>query len=151
MSRIFWSLTIIAAACSLPGCITGRLDAPEGYIETRYPGQYEQRFISSDHNVLAVRAMDNPKGGTLDFWTKAVRNELTSIIGYELKAESDIAAGRLVGRLFEFAASTDHGDYTYLVAVFVTDRQVSVVEAGGPADAMAADRDKLLHAIASLR
>ncbi len=149
--------TIVAAAvlCVLgAGGCQPKLDLPDGFVEVpdRADGLYDLRAVSADGVALAVRTHSNPDGGTLEFWAEAVRNELTTARGYQLLTDEPVesAAGE-AGRLMTLSARRGGVEFTYLVAVYVPGRKVSVVEAGGRADAVKGRLGALKNAMLTLR
>ncbi len=141
----------VAALVLAGGCTTGQIERPDGYLEIQTGPQYAQRFLSVDGNVIASRSMENPKGGDLDYWTKAISREMTEVAGYTLKESQPIKAGRVEGTLFDFRTPVGGIDHTYLVAVYVDGSTIALVEAGGQSEKLAPDRDKLIAAIRSLK
>ena len=144
MTRICTVLTLAAAAL-LAGC---GIEPPKNYLEIASGPNYDHRYLSAGGNVLATRTVSNPKGGTLDFWTEAIRKELVDSAGYTLTGEPQkIGSGSREGRLFDFRTKVGDAPHTYLLAVYVSWSRVTLIEAAGQSDKIEADRKKLLEAM----
>jgi len=65
--------------------------------------------------------------------------------------ESIKSASELDGVLFSFELGEGQGKVTYLVALYVTPQRIYTIEAGGAADALGEDMEKLRKAILSFR
>lgn len=131
----------------ISGC--GGITPPPGYLKIQPGVNYAERYLSVEGNVIAVRAEPNPKGGTLDYWAQAIQKEMVDVAGYTLVKCDPIKASAGEGRLIEFSANVGDVPHTYWVAVFVNWQRILVVEAGGKADKMAADRAAIVKAIQS--
>jgi hypothetical protein len=97
----------------------------------RYPdGEY--RATTADGVVLGVRAMDNDPKGELAFWARAVELRMRDAGGYALLDKRSVAArGGLTGVAMRFGHDEGKIPYLYTVAIFVTDKKIYLVEAGG--------------------
>jgi hypothetical protein len=119
---------------ALAGCGRPFVPAtPPGFVDmgTRYPdGEY--RATTADGVVIGVRAWDNePKGG-LAFWSRALELRMRDTGGYALLDKRDVAArGGLTGVAMRFGHDEGKIPYVYTVALFVTDKKIYVLEAGG--------------------
>ena len=121
-------------------------------VERRKAGPYEVRAIAADGTVVGLRRQWNPENGSLKFWTEAVKRELTDGRGYAATAEEDVKADNgTPGRLMKFSANPRGQDAVYLVALFVTNGDVLVAEAGGTADAMKTHEGELRKCLLSAR
>lgn len=124
-------------ACVLSGTACAPTGAvPESFVavEEAKLGPYDSRAVSAEGVVYAVRKIENPRGGTLDFWAAAAQRELTEGKGYSLEASEAIrSATGWDGRLLRFTAERSGAPFTYLVALYVRDVDIVVAEAGGRA------------------
>ena len=141
-------LSCVVVAAALAGCLHD-FNSPPGFVEADAGYQFEKRAVSADGVVVGLRTEENPEDGTLEFWTTAIRNELTEGRGYELlKEEAVVAENGEPGTLMDFAAKQGLTEMRYMTVVYVTGSTVLVGEAGGKADAFAAQegaiRDSLL-------
>jgi len=144
---------ILTCATILSGCFH-TMEAPVNFVSVDRAdlGSYTVRAVSADGMVIGLRTQDNPKRGTLAFWAEAVRNELVAGKGYNLvKAEDVTAAPGRPGRLMQFAATDRGADFTYLLAVYVTDYSVLLAEAGGKKEAVAAREEDIRRCLLSAR
>ena len=135
----------------LAGCHT--IETPVNFVQVERGdlGGYHVRAMSADGVVVGLRTQDNPKRGTLEFWSAAMQNELTGR-GYRLVKAEDIrgASGQL-GRLMEFATDQRGTGFTYLLATYVTDSTVLLAEAGGKTEAVDKYRPRIRQSLLTAR
>jgi len=148
----FLSLAVLAAA--LAGC-GATMDLPDGFVQAHKRGRsgYRIRGVSADGVVAGVReGYRNPANGTLDFWATAIRNELVRSRGYVPVSDQPVKSdtGRC-GRLMTFQSRRSGAAFTYMVAVYVTDRQVRIAEAGGRTEAVQPKMVALKSSLLSVR
>lgn len=134
-------LFVLLVAWALAGCGAGfAIEHPADFVvleDASSEGRgYALRATSADGVVLAVRALDNERHGSRDFWVEAIRNRLRRDRGYALTSESEVsAASGERGHQMRFGHDDASGrPYVYWVTVFVTDARIFVVEAGGRRD-----------------
>jgi len=128
-------LGAVLGAAMLAGCVRG-LELPPNFVamEKADLGHYDFRAVSADGVVLALSVRDNPKKGTLEFWSEAIRNELTDR-GYSLvKTEAVESSSNVPGTMLTMEEDLRGQKFTYVLAVFVKSREVLIAEAGGKAD-----------------
>lgn len=104
-----------------------------------YP--YDFRATTPDGLVLAVREFDNSRErGDIEFWVRAIENELRLDKGYALLDKSEVKTKKgLTGTQLRFGLDREEQAHIYIVSVFVTERgtlsgkksRVYIVEAGG--------------------
>jgi hypothetical protein len=152
-----WRNAIAALAVTtalLTGCEpVGDFALPEHFVKIDDPhdrDEYDVRGVSADGVVLGVRSEENLSNGTLAFWTEAMTNELTGR-GYTLESTEDVtSAAGAQGKLLTWSTTSHGRSFTYVQALLVTQRNVTIAEAGGRSKAMAARsqdiRDALLSA-----
>ena len=129
---------LLVASAFIPAC-TARMELPANFVrlEASDRGPYDVRGVSADGVVVALRHYPNPKGGSLEFWAEAVRNELTGGRGYSLEDTEEVkSASGVHGRMMTFAARRRGAAGEYITAVFVTRSKVLVAEAGGKKEAL---------------
>jgi hypothetical protein len=159
--KIIIAASVVAGVCILAAAgvaayILTRpaLKLPADFVEVEGGERsgFEVRAIAADGTVVGLRRRKNPENGTLKFWMDAVKRELTGGRGYELLAEEDVEsdAGE-PGKLMKFSAKSRGQEGRYLVALFVTDGEVLVAEAGGKADAVKAHEDEIRKSFLSVR
>lgn len=143
---------MIVSAGTLSGCREPQLTMPESYLRLESPGDlYADRALSADAVYLALRKEQPAQGGNLEFWFRAVRNELVGQ-GYVLGAETKIASTDDVpGVRLDFSHAAGGRAMGYSAAVWVHADRVTVAEAGGPKAAFDADHDRLHTALTSVK
>jgi hypothetical protein len=106
-----------------------------GVLEESYP--YDHRATTPDGVVIGVRELKYKKEqGDLEFWTKAVENQLRLDSGYALLETKDVSTKKgLKGKQLRFGIDREGVAHRYQVTIFVTKRgkkqRVYVIEAGG--------------------
>jgi hypothetical protein len=145
-------LLMITAVAVSGGCAAG-LDVPPGYVRVRDPSPYELKAVSARGAVVALSSRANEdKSADLTFWSQAVEHQKVDLDGMRLAGRESIQSKRgRDGVLFNFESGEGQGKVTYLVGLFVTPQRIYTVEAGGPADIVAQDMDKLRAAVQSVR
>ena len=136
----------------LAGCAP-RIDVPTGYVKLREPGAYDLKAVSARGCVLALKTRPNEDAtADLTFWSQALEHQKVDLDGLRLAAREAIRSnsGR-DGVLFNFELGEGQGKVAYLIALYVTPHEICTVEAGGPADMMSQDMDKLRAAMSSVR
>ena len=117
------------------GCHT--LTPPPDFmpVERGDLGEYDQRVVSADGVVIGLRSQATASPGTLEFWSQAVANELTTNKGYQLAgAEDTLSVNGQKCKFMTFHYSLRGNSMTYLLAIYVDGRGVLLAEAGGKAD-----------------
>jgi hypothetical protein len=133
-SRVVSVALSVALAALCVGCgHPFRAATPSGFVDlgTGYAdGEY--RAVTADGVVIGVRAWDNDPKGELPFWSRALERRMHDIGGYALLDKHDVAARHdLHGVEMRFGHDEGKTPYLYTVALFVTEKKIYVVEAGG--------------------
>jgi hypothetical protein len=124
------------------------METPAGYVRLDPVLGYDYRAVSADGAVISVRTVDNPRDATLEFWNKAISNELVEARGYKLNAKQDVKSERgTAGTEMTLRTQVEGIDYVYLLTVFVKSRQVIVFEAAGPASTIEPDLPAIRNAV----
>lgn len=147
-------VTVLAMAAAVGGCQQVKMDVPGSFVSVGKDnlGPYDQRAVSADGVVLACRTQDNAKHATLDFWAKAIKNELAGKPGYSLTSDDPAHSyAGLEGRLMVFSATRRGAAFTYMLGVFVKGDRVILAEAGGRTDAVKPLNNDLKAAMLSVR
>jgi hypothetical protein len=124
----------VAASLAAAGCGRSFVPAtPPGFVDLgdNYPdGEY--RATTADGAVLGIRAFDNEPKGELAFWSRALENRMRENGGYALLAKRSVtSSGGLVGAGLDFGHDEGSTPHLYRVVLFVTDKKIFVLEAGG--------------------
>lgn len=122
--------------------------APTGFAAWKKTSRFAAS--SADDVVYRVRTEKNKPFADLAFWTEALRTRQRDA-GYTALAEGTTnAASGQPGAWIELGAANGTRDDVYLVAVFVDDKRLVVVEAAGEAGVFTTHRDAVLAALAKL-
>ena len=168
LSTIGSSLLLLAAGALAIGCGPSfTLSTPPGFIELdeKY-SPYDYRATTADGVVIAARELDNDRHGELGFWVKAIENRMRERGGYALIESKQVkSADGVEGRLLRFghddqggagsslqAQGTGSGrPHLYYLAVFVTEKKIFLVEAGGTKELISSQAAVVDSAIAAFR
>jgi hypothetical protein len=130
LQAILLSLSMAAAACAPRVTV----QTPPGFAVLEDQQEYVYRATSADGVVIGVRAEDNKPSGNLDFWADVLDRTLRRG-GYVQEAEGAVMPLRsragFAGREMRYLRDDSGHKYRFWVAVFVTEKKVWVVEAGG--------------------
>lgn len=148
--RSCWrTLSALLLACCPIACAPV-LTPPPGFVEVK-GAPYTFRASTADGLVLSVRELEHEPEGDLEFWVRAIENELRLDRGYALLATRDVKTNQgLVGKQLRFGHDEDARPHLYWVSVFVTDSHLYVVEAGGTKELMEANETTLMSATSTL-
>ncbi len=146
-------LALLLAASALAGCGHPFVAAtPPGFVDLgdRYPnGEY--RATTADGVVIGIRAWDNDPKGQLSFWARALERRMREMGGYALLDKQDVTAlGGLHGVQMRMGHDEGKTPYLYIVALFVSDKKIYVVEAGGTKDEVTKQEGQIKWAIEHL-
>jgi len=135
MKRILLMLSLAAASSlATAGCGRSFVPAtPPGFVDLgdTYP-EGEYRATTADGAVIGIRAFDNDPKGELAFWSRALENRMRETGGYALLKKSAVTSrDGLVGTELDFGHDEGRTPHLYRIALFVTDKKIFVIEAGG--------------------
>ena len=148
-SNIIVALIAIGTVC---GCAP-EIKVPDNFVSTgnAYNSIYDMRAVSADGVVIAARTVNNPKNGTLKFWTTAIQGELADS-GHKLTDTKSVTSDSGVdGKLMTFSRRNRGQTFTYLVAVFIDGSRILVAEAGGEVEVYKAHEEDIESAMLSVR
>ncbi len=147
------SACALALLCACGPSLT--LTTPSGFVELteESPDEtFDYRATTADGLVLAARQLEHSPHGTLEFWTRAVENEIRQRGGYALLESQPVkTAGGLSGTQLRFGHDEGRKPHLYYVTIFVTERFLYLLEAGGEQGQLEQHRAALDSAVASLR
>jgi hypothetical protein len=148
MNRAPRLLVSLLAASALCGCPTTppQTSAPAGFGV--YDARDSRQAVSFDRVVYQVKRIENKPFADLAFWQIALKERLTKA-GYLVTSDGPLEATGKPGYFIETTAPHGPSDFAYLVALFVQDRTLILIESAGELSAYKAQRDKILAAIKS--
>jgi hypothetical protein len=115
---------------------------PDGFaVYSRY-----NRAISPDGVVYRIRKQINKPYAKLSFWKEALKKRMVDT-GYIFVKENDILSGKKKGYLIELTAPYGEEDYTYLISIFLKEKEILIVEASGEVLLFKKQRGNILAAI----
>lgn len=139
---------IFLISLSLFACSKLEVEKPAGFAETARKTEY--RAISPEGMLYRVRSVDNYPEKDLDFWSKALKNQLAKE-GYFLTDDGEkFTAGDRHGVLYEWGVRYGNEDFIYLTAIIVFDNRITIAEAGGEHTIYAKYRQPILESLKSI-
>ena len=165
-TRVMRLSLAFVALLSTTGCnpefAMGWRDAtpPAGYVLASDEGSTNMpiaRYKGTGRQGMKIHSFDNPKGGTLAYWSADLQQKLSER-GYRLENTQPIqSSNNIPGQRLDFMykpmgqVEQEAVETTYFTAIlFVTDRYRSVVQFAGPADSAANTRAQIPEIIARL-
>ncbi len=149
------TLALFCVSLVVGGCPSSRIHAPPNYavVPSAVRGPFEERAITADGVVLASRHFSSPENATPAFWANAISARMQDAGGYTLIGREDIRdrSGH-TGNLMRFTRPYSDQTFSYWIAVFTNgpdlwgNRNVFVVEAGGPEELFTRDESVLRQA-----
>lgn len=150
VARLPIGVALLLAACAP----SFSLQTPAGFVELTEDATdetFQYRATTADGLVLAARELEHAPRGSLEFWTKAIENEIRHRGGYALLDDQPVkTSAGLSGRRLRFGHDEGRQPHLYYVAVFVTDDHLYVLEVGGRRELVEAHEAQLEAAMASL-
>lgn len=144
--------TTFALGCLLlSGCgHSFEASTPPGFVELEDQEAYDYRATSADGLVLAVREIDHEPKGEMTFWTRAIENRMRQRGGYALLGTRDVKSGNgLDGKQLRFGHDESGSPHLYFVTIFLTEKHIFLLEAGGTKELMEKNASAIDSAIAT--
>ncbi len=131
-------------------CTVIRVSKPESFAELKGKGSSVYEAVSPEGILYRVRTVKNYPEQDLDFWSKALKNQLVKE-GYTLiRDEERFEAGKRRGVLYEWGVPYGNKNYLYLTAIIIFDNKIAVAEAAGEHTLYRKYRDSLLASLTSI-
>jgi hypothetical protein len=152
MSRVGLLLSA-ALALAAAGCGNHfQASAAPGFVVVdESASTYDWRAVAPDGVVVAVRVVKLDDGADLPFWAHAVGLRMRDEEGYALVSTADVRArDGTAGKELVFGHDESGKSFVYRVRLYLVDRRLTVVEAGGTSEQMAryaASVDWMLSAV----
>lgn len=142
-------LALVAFVAAFASCRPFVPATPPGFVELedRY-GSQEYRATTADGVVIGIRAFDNEPKGERAFWVRAIENRMRDAGGYALLEKRDVKnRGGLTGTELRFGHDEGDEPYLYRISIFVTEKHVFLLEAGGSKAQMERQAEQIEWAI----
>lgn len=124
------SLCVFAAILSGCGSMNFSITEPKGFA--RYKKDTAVfRAISSSGIRMKARRVENDPYGDADMWSRSVELHLKGLGYHEIARSGLSAAGGQKGELREYAYRFNGENYVYSLALFVTKKDIFIIEAAG--------------------
>ena len=150
MSRL---ALLLSSVLVLAGCSAHfQASTAPGFVVVDESGSaYDWRAVAPDGVVVAVRVVKLDDGADLPFWAHAVSLRMRDEEGYALVSSADVRArDGTAGKELVFGHDESGKSFVYRVRLYLVDRRLTVVEAGGTGEQMAryaASVDWMLSAV----
>ena len=142
MKHAWMALALIVSACG------PTMDVPGGFV--RVDGDYDLRVTNADGVVVGVNVYRNRRPhGDLGFWASALDARVRARYGATQRVEIETDSG-VEGIQIRAATARDGRPHRYWATVFVSGRNVVLVEAGGDDAHFGPHEDEVIAAIQSL-
>lgn len=156
LSRAFALVTTALAASLFAGCTNFTAVTPKGFVELEDQELFDYRATTADGLVIGVRELDNDPEGELDFWARAIENQLRNNGGYALLETREVKSKDGVsGKQFRFGHDEGKTPHLYYVCVFVTPGSflasgtVQILEIGGTKELVTKHAAEVDYAVAN--
>ena len=114
---------------SVLSCVKYRIPTPAGFVEFHKDKYY--KAISSDGVKVRVTRVDNDPPGDLKMWESAM-NHFLSGNGYRLVGKEELSGPeRLRGFYREYVYRYNGENYRYSISIYVDEKNIYIIEAGG--------------------
>ena len=148
-----FAAAVLLGFCTATGCVhtsglAGDPQVPAGFA--RYTKAENIKAVSPEGVVYRVRTEDNKPYAELPFWKEALKKRMLDA-GHVFLDEAPVSADAVPGYLLELTAPHGRADYTYLMAVFVRDKKIIIVESAGEVTHITRRRKAILTAIKALK
>ncbi|RAL23984.1 hypothetical protein DL240_07490 [Lujinxingia litoralis] len=135
---------LLATALSTVACADFHITTPDQMVEVSKTKDTAADYVAMTHNGVVMRAQTFEVGesrsadappASLAFWEQAVMERMRTRGGYALLSTSEVqAASGEEGLRFEFGRDQNGAPYRYTLALFVTEKRIHLIEAGGRQD-----------------
>lgn len=134
---------ILLSGCTPKEVVVDDYPFPDGFaVYKRF-----NRAISGTGVMYRVRTQKNKPYAKLDFWKEALKKRMLDT-GYTFIKDEGIKSGKKKGYLIELTAPYGEDDYTYMIAVFLKNKDdILIVEAAGEILDFKRERSKVVDAI----
>lgn len=152
-SALYRAFDIVAAAFAaslLAACTNFTAVTPKGFVELEDQELYDYRATNADGLVIGVREMDNEPEGELDFWARAIENQLRNNGGYALLETREVKSkDGVTGKQFRFGHDQGKTPHLYYLSVFVTEDTIQLLEIGGTKELVTKHAAEVDYAVAN--
>lgn len=128
----------IIIALTVSACSTFDIETPDNMVAVE---KSKREYVAMTHDGVVLRALVHEQGegdssevgrASLDFWVESVGERMRTRGGYALLDQSKItSANGVEGAQLQFGRDQDGDSYLYVITLFVTDKNVHVLDAGG--------------------
>ena len=131
------AIIVLFALCAAGCGHSFKAATPAGFVELEDQEAYDYRATTADGLVIAVREIDHEPKGQVDFWTRAIENRMRQRGGYAMIGTRDVKTkSGLAGKQLRFGHDESGAPHLYFVTLFVTDKTLFLLEAGGTKEQM---------------
>lgn len=129
---------IILAALTLTACSTFDITTPSNMVAVE---KSSREYVAMTPDGVILRSLVHKQGdesnkevgrASLEFWVESVTERMRTRGGYALLAQSRVtSANGVEGAHLQFGRDQESETYLYNLTIFVTKKNVHVIDAGG--------------------
>jgi hypothetical protein len=150
LSRAFTWVTTALSASLFAACTNFTAVTPKGFVELDDQDLYDYRATTADGLVIGVRELDNDPEGELDFWARAIENQLRNSGGYALLETREVKSkDGVTGKQLRFGHDEGKTPHLYYLSVFVTPDTIQILEIGGTKELVTKHAAEVDYAVAN--
>lgn len=147
------SSTLLVACLSLSGCARPFVaTTPAGFVELDHQRDagFDYRATHPDGLVTAVRVVANRPKGTLEFWSRAIENQLRAAHGYSLIEKRAVTSrDGTRGEQLRFGHDEGQKPHLYRLTLFADAQDIFILEQGGERELVQRHSSELDAAVSS--
>ena len=147
LAALAW-VTMLLLGVVPAGCATARMELPKDFLELE--GRDDFQAITADDARVWIRRFSDRNEAPLTFWVGVLEQEFTKQRGYEIVKRGEVMSRLGPGNWFECAANVHGERIGYLVAVWASDGDITVVEFVARAEVFAARVDDVRAALTTV-
>lgn len=148
-ARLAAQAAMLLLCVAASGCATARMDLPKDFLELE--GRHDFQAVTADDARVWIRRFTDRNEAPLAFWIGVLEHEFTTKRGYEVQKQGDVSASLGAGKWFECAANVRGERIGYLVAVWASGSDITVVEFVARAEVFATRVDDVRAALTTVR
>lgn len=148
----FGVLGLVVSVVSGTGCALAEIQTPPEMVELQ---DSRRHYSAMTHDGVVLRAQVIAQGdgrsvprGERQFWAKTIKERMRTAGGYALLSDEEIeAASGHRGRKLVFGRDQDGVRFHYWVVLFVTEKNIHVLDAGGRVERFEAVESSIQEAV----
>lgn len=145
---------VLLALFTLSACSTFDVVTPSNMVSVE---KSKREYVAMTHDGVILRALVHKQGrgkdvgrASLDFWVNSVTERMRTRGGYALLAQSEVKSSNGVpGAHLQFGRDQAGVTHLYTVTIFVTKKNIHIIDAGGTKELFDATKSSVEGALKS--